>query len=170
MKVGEEMQIVLYKCNAEKNRLDKTGFLHNALEHSATVKGVFTVDAPEFVLTYSGDLSGYNYAKINVDGVYYYYYCTISGDIGQQLRVRCKRDPLFSFYAQIIAHNIYVQRCEQKATEDNECGYNTYIHDSRIQKTAREFTIVKNDPYIPKFEYPDSTIPDTRQYILGVIG
>lgn len=170
MKVGDFVDITLYNCTAESERLDKTNFLGTGLEITgAAVKGVFTVDAPEFVLTYPGDLSGYNYAKIGVDGTDYYYYCSISGDIGQQLRARCRRDPLMSFRNEIRALPVYAVRAEQNATENNQCGYNTYLHDSMIQKTAREFTIVKIDPHISKFEYPDSALPDARQYILGVI-
>ena len=170
MKVGDFVDITLYNCTAEPERLDKTNFIGTGLLITgAAVKGVFTVDAPEFVLTYPGDLSGYNYAAITVDNATYYYYCSISGDIGQQLRARCRRDPLMSFKTQIKALPVYAVRAEQQATKSNQAGYNTYLHDTMIQKTAREFTIVKMDPYIPKFEYPDSALPDARQYILGVI-
>lgn len=173
------MNITLYKCSAEKNRLDKTNFLHNALLHSATVKGVFTVDAPEFVLTYPGDLSGYNYAKINVDGVNYYYYCTISGDIGQQLRVRCKRDPLFSFYTQIIAQHIRVTRCSKQAPimqepdGDPPQGYNSMLPDNEITVSSMKY--YKNIPFTigdqpAKFAYPDYDNPSTSQYVLAVVG
>lgn len=82
-------------------------------------------------------------------------------------------DALFTFWqtGQLQTLPIYVTRSEQQPTEANaNCGFNTYIPDRYVQKTARTFSIVKKDTTIPKFEYPDSSLSTERQYILGVIG
>ena len=164
------MDIMIYKCNAEANRLDKTQFLTGGISASATIKGTFRADAPELYLDYHGELTGYNYIRATINGIYMYYFSRFSADTGQTVRASCSRDPLMSFASQILLHPISVTRCEQQATQNNPKGWDTYIRDPMIQKSAREFTIVKLDPYIPKFEYPDAAYPDTRQYILGVIG
>lgn len=164
------MDIMIYKCNAEVNRLDKNQFLTGGISATATIKGTFRADAPELYLDYHGELTGYNYIRATINGVYMYYFARFSADTGQTVRASCSRDPLMSFAAQILDTPIYVTRCEQQATESNLRGWDTYIRDPLIQKSAREFTIVKIDTNFPKFEYPDASYPDTRQYILGVIG
>lgn len=126
------MDITLYKCSAETNRLDKSAFLGTGLEITGAIpKGAFKVDAAELAINYNGDLSGYNYAKINVDGTEYYYYATITGDIGHQMRVSCKRDPLFSFLSQNIALPIFSARCEQAANAAGDIGFNSYFADAQ---------------------------------------
>lgn len=126
------MDITLYKCSSETNRIDKTNFLGTGLPITGAIpKGAFKVDAAELAINYPGDLSGYNYAKINVDGTNYYYYATITGDIGHQMRVSCKRDPLMSFATGIKALPMLAARCEQAAIESGQIGYNSMIVDSQ---------------------------------------
>lgn len=174
MKEGVFVDIKLYKCNAERKRVDKSAFLGQGLQITgAQVKGLFSVSEPELVLHYSGDLSGYNYAKINVDGTDYYYFAQISGDVGQQMRVICKRDPLYSFAAQLLSRSapvpILVDRCTKQAQAADLAGYNSMIPDSKIKLSAagyyREFSLTGIN-----FAYPSGYGTAVPQYVLGVIG
>lgn len=173
------MQVTLYKCSAERSRLDKSGFLSDALSVPATIKGIFSVQQPELVLHYPGDLSGYNYIQCTFDDVNHYYWCRISGDIGQQLRAACKRDPLYTFAAQIKAHPIRVTRCSKQAPlmlepdGDPPQGYNSMLPDNEI--TVSSMRYYKNIPFTigdqpAKFAYPDYDNPSTSQYVLAVVG
>ena len=164
------MDITLYKCRAENNCLDKRGFLDSALLiNNAQVKGTFDVVAPQLLLQYRGDLSGYNYAKIIVDGTTYYYYATVSGEIGSAMRVSCRRDPATSFLSQLLQTPIEVTRCTKQAIEGSESGYNSMIHDTEIvtscQRTYREFPFTLDGTS----NRMSLTYPGT-EYILAVIG
>ena len=124
------MDIMIYKCNAEANRLDKTQFLTGGISASATIKGTFRADAPELYLDYHGELTGYNYIRATINGIYMYYFARFSADTGQTVRASCSRDPLMSFASQILLHPISVTRCEQQATQNNPMA-------SRLSSPAR---------------------------------
>lgn len=131
---GDIMTIILYKMSSENNRLDKTNFLGSPLTiNNAVPKGAFRVDAADFAITYPGDLSGYNYAKITVDGTDYYYFVTITGDLGQQLKASCKRDPLYSFMQAINPLPIIADRTTKQAIEAGQIGFNSMLSDN-LQK------------------------------------
>lgn len=134
----------------------------------------------KIIIDYDEGIEGYNYAVIYDGGSEEHpqhegrprscFITDIEKLPGGKMAVYVHVDVLETYKADIKSSPIYVTRAEQQATEDNPCGYNTYIHDAQIRKTAKEFTIVKVDPNIPKFEYPDPRYPDTKAYILGVIG
>lgn len=138
--------------------------------YKGDVRGEVSVDQP--IIIVEATVTTGNYAYIDVFGRFYW--------IRERNVIRTgltelvlKSDPLFSFWqtSQIQTLPIYVTRSEQRPQESNgNNGYNTYIPDRFVQKTARTFTIVKKDTNIPKFEYPDSALNTDRQYILGVIG
>lgn len=158
-----------YNVSDPPNKLDKT--IGTQIASCATVRPFEAVSelTGNFLIDYNAKINGCNYCYCQeVDK--YYYITDIQMETAQRMIISVKVDVLKTYASGIKSSPIYVTRAEQQATEDNPCGYNTYIHDAQIRKTAREFTIVKIDPNIPKFEYPDSEYPDTRQYILGVIG
>lgn len=135
---------------------------------SGAVRGEIVIDRP--IVEITGSWRDGNYAYIPDFGRYYY---IRSRDLTQKdLTVMLlESDPLMSFAAAIQGLPVYVTRTEQEAKEANHnCGWNSYLHDSAVQRTVREFTIVTSDPYIPAFEYPDKSYDTEYQYILGVIG
>ena len=138
-----------------------------AAGYSGAVRGELSVDMP--TVRIEAAITTGNYVKIRELGRYYW--ITERNVIRDGLtELTLKSDPLMSFASQILTLPIYVTRTEQRATEEKPLGWNSYLHDSNIPKTSREFTIIKIDTTIPKFEYPDSSVPDSRQYVFGVIG
>lgn len=138
-----------------------------AAGYSGAVRGELSVDMP--TVRIEAAITTGNYVKIRELGRYYW--ITERNLIRDGLtELTLKSDPLMSFASQILTLPIYVTRTEQRATEEKPHGWNSYLHDSNIPKTSREFTIIKIDTTIPKFEYPDSSVPDSRQYVFGVIG
>lgn len=135
--------------------------------YTGDVRGDISVDAP-VILIQATILSG-NYVYIPEFGRYYWI-TDRNIERTDLTELTLKSDPLMSFASQILTLPIYVTRTEQRATEEKPLGWNSYLHDSNIPKTSREFTIIKIDTTIPKFEYPDSSVPDSRQYVFGVIG
>lgn len=127
------MTVILYKCSAENNMINKTPYLSNPITATAHIKGTFRADAPEMYLDYNGELEGYNYMSATIGSSTYYYYCSITADIGQTVRATCRRDPLMSFATDIKALPILAARCEQAAIEAGQIGYNSMIVDSEQQ-------------------------------------
>lgn len=138
--------------------------------YTGNVRGAVSVDRPAIEI--DDTITTGNYCYIDTFGRYYW--ITERNIIRTGLtQLILRSDPLMSFYqtGQLQTLPIYVTRTEQQSKEANDnCGYNVYIPDKFVQKTARTYSIVKVDPNIPKFEYPDSALDTVRQYILGVIG
>lgn len=138
--------------------------------YAGNARGEISVDRP--VIEIEDTILTGNYAYISEFGRYYW--------ISERNVLRTgltelvlHSDALFTFWqtGQLQTLPIYVTRSEQQPTEVNaNCGFNTYVPDRYVQKTARTFSIVKIDTTVPKFEYPDSALSTERQYILGVIG
>ena len=129
------LQVIAYKYSGEKNRLDKRDFLSDPLETTAQIKGTFRADAPELHLNYNGQLSGYNYLRVTIaTGVYYYYYATITAELGQTYRASCVRDPLMTFNSSIRSLPIKSARAEQRADDVGIVrGFNAYLPDPQRQ-------------------------------------
>lgn len=138
-----------------------------AAGYSGAVRGELSVDMP--TVRIEAAITTGNYVKIRELGRYYW--ITERNVIRDGLtELTLRSDPLMSFSTEILALPVYATRTQKRAKSAGQPGWNSYLRDSEIPKTAREFTIVKKDPNIPKFEYPDSAIPDSRQYVFGVIG
>lgn len=129
------LQVIAYKYTSEPNRLDKTNYLIGAKETTAEIKGTFRADAPELHLNYTGQLAGYNYLRVTIaPGVYYYYYATITAELGQTYRASCVRDPLMTFRSSIKSLPIKSARCEQRAEDTGAVrGFNAYLPDPQRQ-------------------------------------
>lgn len=127
------MTVILYKCSAENNMINKLPYLSNPIPAPAHIKGTFRADAPEMYLDYHGELEGYNYMSATIGSSTYYYYCSITADLGQTVRATCRRDPLMSFATDIKALPILAARCEQAAIEAGQIGYNSMIVDPQQQ-------------------------------------
>lgn len=163
------MDVTLYRCNAEYNRLDKSAFLHDPVTTTASIKGTFRADAPELYLDYRNELEGYNYLKAVIGNYTFYYFITATADLGQTVRLTCRRDVLMTFRPQILDMQILVDRCTKQAQAQDPAGYNSLIPDSRIRLTAqnyyREFALSGIT-----FAYPTGYGTNVPQYVLGVIG
>lgn len=131
------MTITLYKYSSEPNRLNKTAFLTAPIYGvDCTIKGTFTADAPELLLSYKGDLSGYNYALCTFNGADNYYYVRIAGEIGGKIRAICTRDPLMTARAQILNCDIIARRTSQRALDTSGAGFNAYLPDNSLPVIA----------------------------------
>lgn len=64
------MNIVLYKTNSEKNRLNKS--LTNAYNINGHLKNTISIVNPVIALEYNANILGYNYCYIPVADRYYY--------------------------------------------------------------------------------------------------
>lgn len=134
--------------------------------YSGNVRGAVSVDRP--VIEVSGTEITGNYAFVDTFNRFYWIVDRVVLRTGlTQLSLRS--DPLHSFAATIRNLPVYVTRTEQESRESNgNTGYNVYIPDRTVQKTARTYTKVTIDQNIPVFQYPETGL--TPCYILGVIG
>lgn len=125
------MVLTLYKYSSETNRLDKSNYLSGGVDRSGEIKGTFNIDAPQFIFTYPGDLTGYNYLSAVVDGVTQYYYARITGDVGGRLIATCTRDPLMTFKTGIAETDIIARRSALETKLLTDPGCNAYLPDSQ---------------------------------------
>lgn len=148
------MVITLYKYSSEPNRLDKTAYLSAPIYGiDCTIKGTFTTDAPELLLSFRGDLSGYNYGLCTFNGQNNYYYVRIAGEIGGKIRAICTRDPLMTFKTGVLALPIKADRCEQRADDVGIVrGFNAFLPDPNrqiLQTTLQRRLVVDSMEWQP---------------------
>lgn len=138
--------------------------------YSGDVRGAVSVDRP--VIEIQDTVTTGNYCYIDAFGRFYWIAeRTVLRTGLTQLVLRS--DPAYTAWnsGQLQTLPFYCTRTDQVSKESNgSCGYNAYIPDRMVQKTARTYSIVKIDPNVPKFAYPDSALDTDRQFILGVIG
>lgn len=128
------MTLTLFKYSGETNRLDKAPFLTGGVDRSGEIKGTFNIDSPQFVFTYPGELTGYNYLAATFDGTTHYYYARITGDVGGRLIATCTRDALMTFKTGIAALPVKSARCEQRADDVGVVrGFNSFLPDPNRQ-------------------------------------
>ena len=138
--------------------------------YSGNVRGAVSVDRP--VIEIQDTVTAGNYCYI--DTFRRYYWITERNVLRTGLtQLVLRSDAAFTAWqaGKLQRLPFYCTRTDQVSKEENNnCGYNAYIPDRMVQKTARTYTIVKVDTNFPKFEYPDSALNTERQYVLGVIG
>lgn len=163
------MTIYVYDTPTTPEHLTKdiSTLVSPAAGWGSSLRDAVSIDAP--VILVEATVTTGNYCQIPDFGRYYW--ITDRNIIRDDLtELTLRSDPLMSFAEEISKLPVYATRTQKRAASAGQPGWNSYLSDKEIPKTAREFTIVIKDPNIPKFEYPDSAIPDSRQYVFGVIG
>lgn len=122
------IQIDLYNCTAEPNRIDKSGMLGTAETHSGEIKNTGAVDIVNPVVLLNGAVNvNANYAYISTFGRYYYIDEITSVRTGLfQVSLRC--DPLMSFATDIMGLPCI---CSRSGTDADYNIYSKYIEDGR---------------------------------------
>lgn len=147
------IKVVLYKCTAPKNQVDKSGHLKNAHTFSEVIfteESALDVRRPSILVkltTDAGSMSQYNYAYLEVFNRYYYI-DKISGENGL-VRIDLISDSLMSFKSDIKKSKQYVIR--------NQKHRSPYLVDNKIPIRSNKTYIqtpfgvpvdVKNCPYV----------------------
>ena len=164
MKGSEFLNLTLYRCVAERDKLDKSAQLLDPIAATGSIiKGDYRADAPEIVLSYQGELAGYNYIRAEIAaGVYYYYYATFTADIGQTVRASCRRDAMMSFKDQLLQCKcICASRVSKNAVD-------RYIQNGAYKTRVYNIIGSMDDPTIGA---PDRALPFDNSYVIvGMYG
>lgn len=130
------MNITLYNCSAEPNRLDKTSYL-TPVASSATAAANTELGVEHLVVTFesSSDLSNVNYLYIAELGRYYNVK-EITAPVNNLWLFSCDVDVLMTYKSQIV--NLY------GIVNRNSNNYDMYLADNQIPVGARKtFSIMK---------------------------
>lgn len=126
------MKVTFYSSSAEKNRLDKSTYLTNALETEALLKENCGMLTPTLIM--SANITNKNYVYIPLFSRYYFIN-NISRLDNNRIEILCSCDVLMSFKNDILKLNVIATRSSNK--------YNQYLTDKAIAIENDYFPIVR---------------------------
>ena len=141
--------IELYKCSAERNRVDKTNYLIKVDTVNCTLKNDISISNPILLLEGNdkGDWLGFNYVYIPSFSRYYFVDDIIAG-ITTLWEAHLTIDALFTYKDAIKSCSGYVER--------NENEFNKFIVDSKqvyINSVNHDITVIPNNLFSSDVSY-----------------
>lgn len=130
------MDVKLYITSSDREKLDKT--LTSEQSFSCTMKDTVDVLRPTIRIQTSTNLSGFNYARIERYGRYYYI-TSIKTTPNGYWEITLEVDVLMTYSTQI-------KRCYGTITR-SEDNYNGYIVDDKYQTLSYKKYVTKKFPY-----------------------
>lgn len=150
------MKATFYSSSAEKNRLDKTGYLTDAQEVDILLKENCGMLTPTLII--STNIVNKNYVYIPLF-TRYYFITNITRLDNNRVEIMCKCDVLMSFKEDITTLKVIATRSSNK--------YNQYLIDKAIAIESDYFPIVRR---ISKGLFQSNTLTeDNYTYALTVI-
>lgn len=130
------MDITLYNCSTEPNRLDKSSYLTSVASYENAAANIeLGVERPTILIQTSTDLSEVNYAYI-AEFDRYYNVNAIHAPVNDMWRIECEVDVLMTYKDEIAGLTGIVRR--------NEDNYDMYLHDDLIPVGAKKtFSVMK---------------------------
>lgn len=93
--------IVVYKCSAPENKIDKSSFLTDEKTISVEPYGPMSMLSPQFILTSENIGEGYNYAIIENYGSRHYFIVDYSYNIAKQRIITLQEDTLSTWASRL---------------------------------------------------------------------
>lgn len=158
------MQIILYNNSAEKNRVDKTTYLSNALTLNGNLRSNDSgnILSPTIYLEMNNDsVPTYNYCYIPSFNRYYFI-TSIAPARNDYWEVNMKEDVLMSFKSEIKNQTALVAR--------NENEYNEYLEDSLIVFDKLLTIETTKSSKSPLFESTGVSLNNPFMYVCTWIG
>ena len=135
------MQISLFNCTAEKNRVNKSDYISNRFplngvlkRNTSCVNPVIEIEKPTNPITYN-----YNYMYID-EFKRYYYITDIVNVSANRWEIHAHCDVLFSFMDDIKHTQAIIEKSE------NESNANVYMNDGSFVMDSRKYDEIKNFP------------------------
>lgn len=150
------MKATFYSSSAEKNRLDKTTYLSDAMEVNILLKENCGMLTPTLII--ATNILNKNYIYIPLF-TRYYFITNITRLDNKRVEIACKCDVLMSFKEDITKLKVIATRSSNK--------YNQYLIDKAIAIESDYFPIVRR---ISKGLFQSNTLTeDNYTYALTVI-
>lgn len=134
------MQIDLFTCNAERNRVNKSSFISNRFTMNGTIKDI--TSAMEIVI----EIEKTNPVKYNYNYMYisefnrYYFIDDIKLLGNNRWLISGSVDVLYSFMNDILNTTVIIDKSE------NELNANLYLDDGSFVMDSRKYNEVKEFP------------------------
>lgn len=134
------MQIDLFTCKAERNRVNKSDHISNRHTLVGTLKKSTSAMNVEIEVEKTNPLTyNYNYMYINEFGRYYFI-DDIINTANNRWIIRGSVDVLFSFKNDILSTRVIIDKTE------NENNANLYLDDGSFVMDSRKYNEVKEFP------------------------
>lgn len=134
------MQISLFICECERNRVDKTDYLANRIAIDGSLRTSTSAMNLEILLEKSNPITyKYNYMYISDFDRFYFIDDIISYRTGLWI-IKASVDVLMSFKNDIIQSEVIIDKAE------NEMDSNLYLDDGSFVMDSRKYNEVKEFP------------------------
>lgn len=133
------MQINLFCCNAEKNRVNKTDYITNRFTLDGTLKNKTSITNPIILIEKPTNPVTYNYNYMYIAEFKRYYFIDDIVNVNKNMwEIHASVDVLFSFMYDILSTYAILDK-----VEDTEKA-NLYLDDgSFVMDTRKDNTIIK---------------------------
>lgn len=139
------MQINLFNCNAERNRVDKTNYMYNRFVMDGTLKNTTSVINVSVEVEKTNPVTpGYNYMYIQ-EFNRYYYITDIINLSSNRWRIDATCDVLMSFKDDILRTSAIIDKAENSLASNLYLNDGSFIMDSRKYNEIKEFPTGFND-------------------------
>lgn len=134
------MQIVLMRCNAEHERIDKSGYIHGSWICDGSIKDQTSIINPTFLIKKNTPphKNNYNYMRIPEFGRYYYIEDIESVNDDMWL-VKAKCDVLYSHLTDIMNSKCIIDKTEEPSKANLYLNDGSFVLDSRKYNQVLEF-------------------------------
>lgn len=144
------MQIDLFTCTAERNRVNKSDYISNRFTMDGTIKNPTSAMNVEIEIEKTNPVKfAYNYMYIGEFNRYYYIddIRTISNN---RWLISASVDVLFSFMNDILQTTAIIDKTENEETANLYLDDGSFVMDSRKYNTVKEFPsgLNENGSYI----------------------
>lgn len=144
------MQIDLFTCTAERNRVNKSDFLTNRFTMSGTIKDpTSTMNIIIEIEKTNPVIYGYNYMYI--DEFNRYYFIDDIKSLGlKRWEITASVDVLYSFMSDILNTTAIIDKTENEITGNLYLDDGSFVMDSRKYNEVKEFPsgLNENGSYI----------------------
>lgn len=139
------MRIILYKCNAENNRINKEDYINSAFQLEGTLKTTTSPINPVIMIEKSNPVEfGYNYMYIYEFKRYYFINDTIS--VKNNLwEIHAHVDVLFTWRADILSNSAILERTENLSDANLYIDDGSFVMDSHKRNMVIPYTSGFND-------------------------
>lgn len=133
------MQINLFTCNAERNRVDKSNYISNRFTLDGTIRQSTSAMNIEITIEKTNPITyKYNYMYIEEFGRYYFIDEIVS--VRNKLwTIRATVDVLMSFKNDILTSRVIADKVENELDANLYLDDGSFVMDSRIYNEIKEF-------------------------------
>lgn len=135
------MQISLFRCTAENNRVDKTNYISGRYAINGFLKNKTSCENPVIEIEKASNPITYDYNYMYIDEFKRYYYITdIVNVSANRWEIHAHVDVLFSFIGDIRKMRVIIDKSE------DETNANMYMNDGSFVMDSRKYDEIKRFP------------------------